>query len=319
VSEHFTLDELAELDEGLLARGRAAAAERHIADFEECSARADAVRESRAALRDLGSVRMPADVAARIDRALRDADATSAADIVPDLAEVRARRFGRIPPWAYAAAAAVVVLAGVGIGVGTAHHHNKASESAASTKVPLVATAKSPAQFVQQESGQTYTPNSLPQAAPALLGDVSRFDASGAAGAPNTGPVPGAAGGGGTSSSAGISPRHAAPSQNAPLAPAPAVAAPKSALSIAPPLQRLATSRSALLRCAAFITDTADAAPLVVDFGRWTNAKAHVNRVPAVIFVFSDNQDANKIDVYVVGAACDGNSLLAFQVLNKTP
>jgi hypothetical protein len=313
VSEHFTLDELAELDEGLLARNRAAAAERHLAECEECSARADAVRHTRTTLRDLGSVQMPRDVAARIDRALRDADATSAHDIVPDLAEVRARRFGGVPPWAYAAAAAVVVLAGVGIGIGTTGHHT-AAESGAATKVPLVATATTPTQFVQQESGQTYTPGTLAQAAPALLGDVSRYDALGAAGAPNTG----AAGGGSAASSAGTSPRHAAaPSQSAPLAPAPAAEAPKSALSVAPTLQRLATSRSALLHCAAYITDTANAAPLVVDFGRWTNTKAHIHRVPAVVFVFADTGDPNKIDVYVVAAACDGNSLLDFQVLKK--
>ena len=78
MTEHFTLDELAELDMGLLDRAlltrrRAREATSHVADCEECSARADALRKTQESLRDLGPVQMPAEVAARLDRALSNA------------------------------------------------------------------------------------------------------------------------------------------------------------------------------------------------------------------------------------------------------
>ncbi|MGN6472720.1 MAG: hypothetical protein ACTHK4_03600 [Mycobacteriales bacterium] len=314
MSEHFTFDELAELDEGMLARRRAAAAERHLAECEECAARADALRKTKESLHDLEPVRMPRDVAARLDRALRDAGSTSAEDVVPDLATVRARRFGGIPPWAYGAAAAVIVLAGVGIGIGTTRHHHRPTESASGVTAPLVSTT-APPQFVQQESGQTYSPATLAQLAPAL--SSGRFAAASGAGSP-----PGAvsAPNQGTGLNPAASPtthKQADQTNGAPsvAAPSPALAAPPPVL--APSLRRLADSRDALLACAAFITDTPHAAPLAVDFGRWSNKKAHLHRVPAVVFVFADPSGSHELDVYVVAASCGDTSLLDFLVVKQ--
>lgn len=317
MSEHITLDELAELDEGLLARRRATAAERHLAECEECAARAGALRATKDSLRALEPVGMPPDVATRIDRALRNAQSTSAEDVVPDLAEVRTRRFGGIPPWGYAAAAAVVVLAGVGIGIGTTHHHSRPSQAASTVSAPLVSTT-APPEFIQHESGQTYSPTTLAQLAPALSG--GRFAAEGGtSGAPGQVPAVGAPNNG-AAVNPGTSPtdhkqadqtttshRGALPSSGL-AAPSPAIAA---------PLRRLADSRTALLACAAFITDTPNAAPLAVDFARWTNKTAHLHRVPAVVFVFADPSTSNALDVYVVAPSCGDSSLLDFQVLKQ--
>jgi hypothetical protein len=76
-------------------------------------------------------------------------------------------------------------------------------------------------------------------------------------------------------------------------------------------------SPSALLQCAAFITGTANASPLAVDFGRWTNADAGIRRVPAIIFVFADPDDSTVLDVWVVKAACDDTSLLSFRMIDR--
>lgn len=307
MSEHLTVDELAELDAGVLAGRRRGTAERHLAGCEACAAKAEALGKTRETLRNLGPVQMPPEVAARLGRALRNASATSAGDIVPDITVARARRLRAMPRWAYGAAAAVVVLAGVAIGVSTLHRHHSPSVAASPVRSPLVATASTPPRFVEQTSGRTYTPTSVTTLAPALAAGESPADALSQGGA--AGAAPGFASAG--SGSATV--RH--PTSKA-AAPRPAAAAP-----LAPPLpaqlQRLADSRSALLRCAAYITDTANAAPLAVDFGRWTNARAHLHDVPAMVLVFADPNVSNRLDVYVVAAACDENSLLDYVVVDK--
>jgi hypothetical protein len=302
VSEHFSLDELAELDAGLLARGRQRAATRHLAGCEECAARADAIRRTRERLRSLEPVTMPPDVAARIDRALDGATASSGSDVVPDLADHRARRFGGIPPWAYAAAAAVVVLGGTAIAIGT-RGHSSPSAGSATVAEPLVATAATPSVLSQQQTGRTYSPDNVVDLATGLIASSAADSAapSGAGAAPELGSGGSAAG----------KRSDRAPTQSAPMQ---ALAAP---VPLAPSLQRLVQSPSALLQCAAFITDTANASPLAVDFGRWTNADAGIRRVPAIIFVFADPDDSTVLDVWVVKAACDDTSLLSFRMIDR--
>ncbi|HVT63897.1 MAG TPA: hypothetical protein VHD81_01950 [Mycobacteriales bacterium] len=315
MSEHFTLDELAELDAGLLARRRAP---RHLAECDECSAKAAALRKTQERLRDLGPVQMPADVTARLERVLADADTTAGEDIVPDLGEHRARRVRGVPPWAYAAAAAVVVIGGTAVALGTHHSGSKAADTAAG--VPLVPTTTPSTALVLQESGRTYTPGTLRDLAPGLASGASAdaLSATTPEFAAGAAPQAGIAGGG-TSSGQSQSNKttHGARGQApASAPPAPTLAAPV-APSIAPSLRRLADSRSALLKCAAFITDTPGASPIAVDFGRWTNAKANLRHVPSVVFVFNDTDDPSTIDVFVVAAACDDSSLLDFEVLSK--
>ncbi|HWC35545.1 MAG TPA: hypothetical protein VG650_12055 [Mycobacteriales bacterium] len=317
MSGHLSLDELAELDAGLVARRNAAAAERHLDECEECTARITAIRRTTERLNELGPVAMPDDVAARLNRALRDATATSTDDVVPDLGEVRARRLGGISPWAYAAAAAVVVLGGAGIAIGTLHHHKSHTDAAVALAPPLVAThePRAAVPLTQQESGRTYTPTTIQNLATRLVTGSSHSDALGTANAPGAVSAPSVGTPGEASGGAAARPQQGFAATKNAASPGPALAPAPAAIPAS--LQPLAGSRQALLRCAAFISDTPNAAPLAVDFGRWTNAAAHIRRVPAVIFVFADATDSTSVDVFVVGAACDSNSLLDYQVLPK--
>lgn len=321
MSEHYSLDELAELDAGLLARRRAAAAARHLASCEECQARADVLRRTSDALHELGPVRMPTDIATRLDQALANAGTIAGEDVVPDLGAYREQRVRGIPRWTYAAAAAVVVLGGTAIAVGTHHSKNAdtvASDAGLAPLVPQATESTTQQQLQLQESGRTYTPDSIANLAAGLTGDTNRSSALAATTPEFAGAAPGTAGGG---SGKGPQDANTTKTAKAPAiasAPAPAQAD-VTASSIAPELRRLADSRSELLRCAAFISDTPNASPIAVDFGRWTNAEAGIKHVPAVIFVFTDLDDPNSIDVFVVRAACDDNSLLDYEVLDNTP
>ncbi|HVT21410.1 MAG TPA: hypothetical protein VHE57_08495 [Mycobacteriales bacterium] len=309
MSEHYTLDELAELDAGLLARRQTSRATRHLAECAECRDRADALRRTRDRLAELGPVEMPPEVTARLDRALNEARTTSGSDVVPDLSSIRARRLGGIPPWGYAVAAAVVVLGGTAIAIGTIHHGKSGPTPTA--LAPIVGTSAPPV-LIQKETGQTYSPTSIEDLATGLLG--APHEAASVGSAPGAAVLPSAQAGGGAAADkkASRSPERFGVTN---AAPAPALAAPTGR--VPPSLRHLADSRDALLQCAAFITDTANAAPLAVDFGRWTNADAGIHRVPAVVMVFADPDDATTIDVFVVKASCDESSLLDFQVLRN--
>lgn len=77
--EHLSLDELAELDEGLLSSDRISAIRAHVHGCDSCRAKADAITTARSALSDLPPVAMPEDIRARIDEALAH-EASRAAD-----------------------------------------------------------------------------------------------------------------------------------------------------------------------------------------------------------------------------------------------
>jgi anti-sigma factor RsiW len=325
---HLSFDELAELAEGLFARRQARAAEEHLTTCEECGARAATLRETTTALRDLGPVSMPADVAARLDRTLASAADEPAGDtVVPDLSQVRRRR-QTPPPWTIAAAAAVVLIAAGSTILATrgGHHSSENAGAAATGQAPLVATT-SQQPLVTEESGRIYTPTSLAALAPGLVSGGSL------AGAP-TAPSGSAASGGSGTTTVPLAhspqlPRPTATSarKNAIAAPPPADATRSgpsyaqeltSGTAVPAPLRRYAMSQQKLLACAAFITDTPGAAPLAVDYARWTNPTTHARRTPALILVFSDPQDSSEIDVYVVAPACDDSSLLDFQLLSAS-
>jgi hypothetical protein len=157
--DHLTLDEIAELDEGLLPPERISAARAHLHGCDQCRARADAISATRSMLAELPPVFMPDDVKARLDRALAEAaprpdavvtpivaessdvpgsDGDEPVDlddddsrgvtersttVMPNVRELPRRRanFGR-PTMASGAAAAAVVLALGAIVVGHYHH-----------------------------------------------------------------------------------------------------------------------------------------------------------------------------------------------------
>jgi hypothetical protein len=311
---HLSFDELAELAEGLLARKAARAAQEHLATCDECTARAAQVQQTTAMLRDLGPVAMPMDIAARLDRALASAGDEPAGDtVVPDLSAVRRRRTP--PRWTMAAAAAVVLIAAVSTVLAThGGHDNTPNNALANNAVaPLVATsAQHPP--VTEESGRTYTPNTLAALAPGLVTGGLSSTGTGGAGVP-VAPSPQLPTSSGTPvhKNSATAPSFAAGST---IRSGPEDSQELLAAQVPGPLQHYADSQPALLKCAAFITDTPGAAPLAVDYAHWTNPTSHVRRVPALVLVFADPQDSSEIDVYVVAAACDDSSLLDFQLLS---
>ncbi|HVY08912.1 MAG TPA: hypothetical protein VHB18_02050 [Mycobacteriales bacterium] len=318
-TEHLSFDELAELAEGLLARRRAAAVQAHLAECEECAERAAMLERSTETLRGLGPITMPEDVAARLDRALASADAAGGETVVPDLGSVRRRRLAALS-WPYAAAAAVVAVAAVGIGFAvTGNHHDKgsaAASNATSALAPLVSTAAPSTPLVQAETGRTYTPDTLRALAPELLGptaDATGQSSGGLTHAPSGGAplVPGAE----PSVNSGSGSAKTAP----PPAALPGTTAEQFARRNPVPaaLERYAHSRQALLHCAAYITDTPGAQPLAVDYARWSDPKNHLHKVPSLILVFADPDDAQILDVYVVAPACDSASLRNFTEIEK--
>jgi hypothetical protein len=319
--EHLSFDELAELAEGLLARRKAAAAQAHLESCDECSARVEALQATTSALGALGPLTMPADVVARLGRALAGAAQEPVGDtVVPEIGAVRRRRLSALS-WPYAAAASVVIVAVIGVGIATldSHHHNASGETAEyAAEAPLVGTS-APSQVVQEESGQTYTPSSLSSLVPSLVSGAPKTLAPVGVGAapevpaPSNGPmshgtVSGSAGSSGTKST---SPKLAAPD----LATQQRGYATNNV--VPPSLRRYADSKSALDACAAYITDTSGAAPLAVDFARWSDAATHVHDAPSLILVFADPSDKTVFDVYVVAPACDSGSLRDFTTVSR--
>ncbi|MDQ1748831.1 MAG: hypothetical protein QOD07_3094 [Frankiaceae bacterium] len=157
-ADHLSLDQLAELDEGIAAN--ADALRRHLDGCAACRARAGQLNASRALLSTLPAEAMPADVAARIDAALAAEPAppmTFGGDIVP----MQSRRAWLRGPNVAAAAAGVAVLAlGAALVVG---HLGDKSKPAAKTSagavnrgaLPLGAAA--PSGLKQFQTGHDYT------------------------------------------------------------------------------------------------------------------------------------------------------------------
>jgi hypothetical protein len=137
---HPTVDELADLREGLLSGADEARVRAHLAGCADCAAETAALAEVAAVLREAGSepLTMPTSVARAIDDALSDEAAARASAPAPEPAVRHERPAGRrawIKPafgWLAAAAAAVVVIGGVGAGLrGPDNEDNSAGGSSA--------------------------------------------------------------------------------------------------------------------------------------------------------------------------------------------
>ncbi|MBV9096477.1 MAG: hypothetical protein JO079_00340 [Frankiaceae bacterium] len=157
-ADHLSLDELAELEEGIAAN--ADALRRHVDGCSLCRERAGQLNASRALLSTLPADPMPADVAARIDAALAAEPAPPPAlggTIVP----LHGRRAWMRGPNVAAAAAGVAVLAlGAALVVGHAgSKSNGAAKHANPTGAagPNVAAAPRPTGLKQFQTGHDYT------------------------------------------------------------------------------------------------------------------------------------------------------------------
>jgi hypothetical protein len=341
--EHLSLDELAELDEGLLPGERLSAVQAHLHDCEQCRARADAIGSTRRMLAGLPAVTMPADVSARIDQNLAaaapgpvqprvqapqepagevvgTADAVGSAQaetIIPDVTEIRRSRFALGRP--SAAAAAVVIVIALAVTAVVVGHHNKSdsagagADSAGSPLLPSsgggIISAQQPRDLVKSSSGKTYTLGNLDTLVPTLVnssGDKAAAGGGGRYSSPSNGTAlatPSTP----SSTASPEAPIHGTATQNGTTTSASGEVATTSDAPVAKALKPLADSTPNLLGCAARITTLRNAVPLAVDFGYWTNSGVH--KAPAAVFVFKGT-DPSKLAVYVTNATCSGNDLI---------
>lgn len=210
--DHLSLDELAELDEGLLPPERTSAIRAHLHGCGACRDRAEAISATRSMLSDLPRPTMPDDVQARLDDAIaaeaaaaetatRAAEPASppdepetvlvdvparSADVIPAPGRVSsAPRFGR-PTLASSAVAAAVVLAVGAIVIGALNHDR--SQSGGAPQVETIApngnsviASTQPAHFFQTSTGRDYT---LANLQPDIQGLIARSPADTAAASP---------------------------------------------------------------------------------------------------------------------------------------
>jgi hypothetical protein len=283
--DHLSIDELAELDEGLLDPDRTTAARAHLDGCAQCRARAESITSTRGLLAGLPAEPMPDDVKTRLDRALADA-APKPSTVVPQLDDHRKRRFGR-PTWAAGAAAAAIVLLVGALIVGHIGGGTSSDGGPASSAAGALSPASQPKNYVKTSTGVNYTPTLLVTDVPSLVPPVHGAAGSTSALAPeasSTAPAPSAVANGPGSRELASGP--------VPLS-----------------LRPLYNSRAKILQCAAAITTIPNSVPLAVDFGRWTYES--YRRSPAAIFVFKD-PDPSVVDVYVTGPACNGGSVRTY-------
>jgi hypothetical protein len=239
-------------------------------------------------LRALPAVEMPADVAARLQAALAEADASPApagrrTTVVP---LGTPRRWWRVHPTAAglgAAAAVVALVAALVVG------HNSGS-GGGSTPQQTTSLARAPSNTVLNDlsstaSGTDYTKGNLAATVPALVaGPTAQMRTKAAPTAPRTGA--------GTNNSAGTS----------------AVAGVPAAL------LRLKDSPDALRSCVLGVEAGGDIErPLAIDF-------AHYQGAPAVLIVLP-GLNSGFVDAWFVGAACSEADahLLGYKALPSAP
>jgi hypothetical protein len=288
--EHLSLDELAELDEGLLTPERASAVRAHLDDCAQCHAAAAAITSTRSMLAGLPAEPMPDAVKARIDQALSDASPQSTATVVPQLETYRRRRFGLPTAAATSAAAAIVLVIGAIVVAAVHHPHSGENAGAAAPGAGAFSTAvpQQPKDYKRTSTGIDYTPALLLSDIPGLVATVPGF-----------GPARTPA----ASSPAGITPQASGTTDGSlEKQPVPKV------------LQPLYNSHAKLLACAARLSSIPNAVPLAIDFGRWTNGDFH--SAPSIILILRD-PNPEVVDVYVTGPTCSGNAEI--RTLTKVP
>ena len=280
----------------------------HVAGCEACTADLEALRHVRATLRALPPVPMPADVAQRLDAALRSANI--AAPNVTALQKRSKQRGTTHEPWwrtmPYGAAASVVVIIALVVaGVVGLQHAGTGSKKTASTPA-ATASAAAGTGAATIESGTNYTADQLraqvaavvntnvPGAAAQYPGltrfgaDAANASSAAAAAAPAESSAPAPLGAASASASA-----SAAPSS------APVFAAP-AAGSTGAPRQNLApitapggplADPAALAACIQTLAGKPEQ-PVLVDF-------ATFNGAPSTIIVLPDPDIAQRLDIYV--------------------
>jgi len=276
----------------------------HVAGCESCTADLAALRHVRATLRGLPPIQMPADVAERLDVALRAAN-SPAANIVP--LQKRSKQPGGRPQerwWRtmpYGAAASVaVILALVVAGIVGLQHAGGGSKKSAASAAASSAPAAAGAGSATIESGTNYTADelraqvaavvnsNLPGAAAQFPG-LTQFGASASSAASAPAPVAAAP----ASAPAATTSAAAAPAGSPAFGalPAGSAAAPRqNAAAITAPGGPLADPAT-LAACIQTLAGKAEQ-PVLVDF-------ATFNGAPSTIIVLPDPDIARRLDIYV--------------------
>ncbi len=180
MTEHLDTDALADLDEGLLDRDHVASARAHVAGCPRCQGELAAltgVRERLAAAAEVEP--MPAEVVARLDRALADV-ASEPASTAVTRSVIPLREPQRSSPrglrWLQAAAVVVLVLAGGAVAVSALRgaDNDNFKDSSAGTAGSTGARAAAPGSYPITASGRHWTKTSVEAGVPQLLaGTVS--------------------------------------------------------------------------------------------------------------------------------------------------
>jgi hypothetical protein len=185
---HLDLDALAELEEGLVDPETAAVSRAHVDACTGCRAQLSRLRTTRALLSALPPEPMPADVAARVDAAVRSSGEVPAPSVLP--LNRRRRLWGSPAVAGGAAAAAVVVLVAALVAGNVIHGGGKsttrtpaAGSADTNSSLPKTATTKT------WSTGRDYTAATIPTLVPTL---VTGVPPSGAVSAPSSVPTPAA-------------------------------------------------------------------------------------------------------------------------------
>ena len=288
-SAHPGFERLAELEEGLLDPADAARVSDHAAGCTECRAQQAELERTRSLLGALPVEGMPADVAARLDRALAGADSPRSTTVVP--LQASRRRWTSRPLAAGLGAAAATVAVVVALVVtnnsggqstgGAAEHATAAGAGSAANSVldGLTTTA----------SGTNYTAGNLATTVPQLVGTPAATMSRAAPG-----------GSSGDASTRTSTPR-------------PLAAAGTSAPTIPAALRRLHDSPAALQNCVLGVEAGGRVQrPLAIDFARYQGA-------PAVLVVLP-GLSAGFVDAWFVGPACSKADahLLGYKAISES-
>lgn len=316
--EHPDVDTLADFGAGQLEAPVADGVRRHLDGCAECRSRLTSYDDVALLLHDLPPVRMPDDVLARLEEALREEAAGRRAEptplAAPSLQEPApavtavGRPLGSASRWrrwragrsgtglaGLAAAAAVVLLVG-GVVAGALHVRNGGdAHSRASAGSSGGATlAAPPHSYATTHSGADYTKASLAAAIPALIGSPAH--------APQAAPLYNS----GSDAAAGTAGGPTSPLPASPAGESGAKSGPTS-LSVMDPL---AQQPAVLFACIAALSGSrSGAVPLAVDIARF-------NDQPAAVIVLPSPGHPADVEAWVVGPGCGrtpGNDVLFWQ------
>lgn len=245
---HLELDALAELEEGLVDPETAAVARAHVEMCTGCRARLSRLRTTRALLSALPPEPMPADVAARVDAAVRNSSESATPSVLP---LNRRRRLWGSPAVAGGAAAAAVVVLVAALVAGNVIHRgrNSTTSSPAAGGAGTNSSLSKAAPTKTWSTGRDYTAATIATLVPTLV-----------TGVPSAGTL------------------SSPSSVQTPVAPAPVATSRTPSYS----QDELRASTQALAACGEILAGGVSTTPVAVDFARFDGKPAVIFVLPAI-------------------------------------